>query len=119
MDNVKLRVEAEIEEADKVSAVLYGHANFSNHYSITIISQITADEDRQTLLSQMADVLSNLSFDENSCEFEFLPSSWLRSFVSRPSALKEVSTAPFLCRHRNIDIEKVSMLKVIFIDHLS
>lgn len=107
---MKLRVEAEIEEADKVCEMFYEGSNFffwSNNFL-----QITADEDRKNLLSQMADVLSKLSFGENSGEFEFLPTSWLRSFVSRPSAVKEVSTATFLCKHKNIDSEKVLMLKV-------
>jgi len=64
----------------------------------------------------MADVLSQLSFEDDSDEYEFLPSSWLRSFIQRPSTIKEIITTTFLCKHQNVDFEKIVMLKVKELD---
>jgi len=57
------------------------------------------------------DILSSLSL-EDADDYEFVPTSWLKSFISKPKDCKEMNTKVFLCFHKNLDFEKLHGLKV-------
>lgn len=96
-----------------VNLVEHDRTEFFQEIEDTRKEKETATKEREFVSTTMTQVLSTLSFTDGSTDFEFLPSDWLKTYISKPRKENPLNTSQYLCMHGRLDFDKLTSLKVI------